>query len=1117
MEPVTILAGRAGQALPFLMEGIGAQYAAGERVLLLVPEQYTLQAERELVERLDLPGFLNLEVLSPSRLRRSIRERGGCDGLAPLDHRGRSMALSQALVQCREQLTYYRRVAAAPSLPDKVSSLLTDMSHAGLDASTLREAADASASPATGAKLRDLSLVWASYDALIAGRFADEAAQQADALRRLPQSGLMDGARLWVYGFDVLPQPLCALLAEAALLARSVTVTMTMDGEGAADGRIFLAQRKSAGRLMALLSERGIPCVQKALPRRDLGKAAALAHLEGSLFARQDRPFEGDCSPIAVHACATPFAEAAYAAQVLRLWHDEGIPWQRMAVALAQPASTALAMTLEAAGIPHYLARKDTVLRHGLCRLVLGALRAASEGFRQEDVLEAARSGFSPLDDREAMLLENYALENGIHRGKWLTPFTRGAAAEAMEPLRQRLIEPMVQLRDGLREARTATESLTAIYALLEQVGAYDRLLAREEALLHRGMAAEAAQNRQVWQLLLGLLDQLHALLGDSRAAMKDVARFVASGLAGAAVSALPPVKDTVLVGEAGHLMTGAVDALLVLGLQDGVLSAGQDSLLSDRERDALSQRMTRPVGISRREQSALRQSDFYRTLTLPRRHLTLTYAEGAQDGAALRPSSLIADVLRLFPGVKATGGVTAGAAGIPLAPIPAMEGLALRLRAMADGRAASMDASWQEALRWLWHSPAYGAMTRQMVAALDARIEPQQLDGPTALRLFGQDSVSISRLEEYAACPYRHFVDYGLKPVERREYAFQPDERGTFFHDALRGYATLASALPDWPNIADEAVDRMMDQVLSPLTSAWQNGPLTDDALGAQLGRSYVKAIRRAARMFTAHARNSRFTTWGAEVAFGQEGGLPPLILRLPGGRQVALRGVIDRIDRYEGDQGLYLRVVDYKSSRHALEPVRMWYGLQLQLLLYLKAASQGVPCATPAGAFYFTVQEPRVDTPEDVKEAAEQAIARELRLKGVVLADSEVVEAMDHPTPGFSMEKVFNKDGSTAAAASAVNLEEMHALLRHAEDTAAALAQEIRQGRVDVAPVQTGQFTACDQCAYAAVCRRDPRLPGGENRVLPDMDKQEFLSRLANSPVSGAEGPQKAPDDAP
>lgn len=1100
MDAICFLTGRAGQVLPEIIRRIGVQHHAHERVLLLVPEQYTLQAERELVEQLNLPGFLDLDVLSPTRLRRRIRESGGQDPLPPLDARGRSMALSQALVNCQDSLRYYRRVAAMPGLPDKVSSLLSDMAGAGMDASGLHELSQTVSSAATSAKLNDLATIWQAYDELLAGRFADETAQQEESRRRLALSGVVTDAHLWVYGFDVLPQPLCELLCVAAPLTRSLTVTMTMDGESAADGRIFLTQRKSVGRLMALLEERQLPCLWERIATPVPGRDAALAYLESKLFARQAAPFTGDASAVSIHLSATPFAEASYAAQTLRQWHAAGIPWSRMAIALSGSASTALAMTLKAANIPHYMARKDTVLRHGLCRMLLAALHAACESFRQEDVLEFARSGYAPITDAEAMLLENYALENGVHRDKWLRAFTRGKTAQEMEPLRQRLTAPLIRLRDGLRSAKTATESLTAIYGIMEDTGAYTKLLEQEQALLSRGMAAEAAQNRQVWQLVLDLLDQLHALLGQRRAPMKDVARFVASGLAGASVSSLPPVRDTVMVGEAGHLMPGALDALLVMGLQDGVLASEMDSLLSDSERESLSAQMKRSIGITMAEQSALRLSDFYRTLSLPRRYLTLTFSGGAQDGTALRPASLIADVRRLLPKAAFSGGIAAAEDDLPLAPLPALEGLSLRLRAMADGRESDMDETWRDALRYLWHSPAYAALTKQMLAALDARIAPKRLSVKDATLLFGQDTVSISRLEEFAGCPYRHFVDYGLKPIERREYAFEADERGTFFHEALREYATLASAMPQWPNVDDAVIDHMMDQILSPLTQAWENGPLTDDAMGRQLGRGYLRTIRRAAKMFTEHSRNSRFTTWGAEVAFGQEGGLPPLVLTLPDGRKIALRGVIDRIDRFEGDHGVYLRVVDYKSSRHALTPVRMWYGLQLQLLLYLKAASQGVPGSTPAGAFYFTVRDPQVDTPEDLKAAAEQAIARELRLKGVVLADSEVVDAMDHDQPGFSIEKVFNQDGTPAARASAVNLEQMHDLLAHAEKTASRLAQEIRSGVLDVSPAEVDGASECVYCAYAAICRRDPHLPGGESRQLPQMEKQEFLECLAN-----------------
>ncbi len=1102
MQPVQILGGRAGQALPHLVQRIGQARQQGRRAVLLVPEQYTLQAERELIDGLNLPGLMDVDVLSPRRLARRVAERGGRSRLAPLDDRGRSMALSQALNLCREELVYYRRVAQSASLPDKLSSLLMDMQRCGMTPEDLQQHADTLPAGATRAKETDLALIWRAYERLIDGRFADETIQHWDMQARLAPSGVLTDAAVFVYGFDVLPQPMCALLAQAATLAHSITVTLTMDAREAYDGRIFLAQRRSAAELIRHLAQQDVPYEMRYLPHRDiLGKEASLIHLEQNLFTRQERPFTGDAGAIGIHAAAQPFAEATFAAQTLQAWHRAGIPWGRMAVALASPEEMdgLLAVTLQAANIPHYLARKDSALRHGLCRMLLGALRAAGNGYAQQDVLDAAKSGFSPLTEEEAMLLENYALENGITRSKWLKPFTRGDRAGDMEPLRQRLMAPIITLHDGLKQARTATASVTAVFHLLEEVQAYDRLLRREEALLRRGMQAQAAQNRQVWQIVMDLLDQLHALLGDSRAPMRDMARFIEAGLTSASISSLPPQPDTVMIGQAGHLMTGTVEALLVMGLQDGVLASGMDSLISEAERAGLADAMHRPIGLTRQEQSALRQADFYRTMALPLKRLMLTYAQGSQDGAALRPASLIADVKALFPGVQATGGVTAdGAEDVPLSPLLALDGLALRLRALADGEATGMDARWQDALRWLWQSRQWHSRMQQVMDALDSRWQQGQLTPGQTRRLFTQDTVSISRLESFAACPYRHFVDYGLKPVQRRPFTFEADERGSFFHAALQGYATLASALPEWPNVEDGEIDRLLDQVLPPLTEEWAGGPLGEDPMGRQLGESYIRDVRRAAWMFTRHARNSRFTTWGAEVTFGMEGGLPPVVLTLRDGRRIALRGKIDRIDRYEGDKGLYLRVVDYKSSQHDLEPVRMWYGLQLQLLLYLKAATQADGGALPAGAFYFTVKDPMVDTPCDVKTQAEKCIAHELRLRGLVLAEAEVIAATDDKEPGYSVPGVFNRDGTLSKNASALELREMNALLAHAQHTAAQLADCIREGNIGAAPAKAGQWSACDYCSYAAVCGLDPKLPGCKKRELPPMTRADLLDRL-------------------
>ena len=1100
MDKVRIIGGRAGRLLPYILPQIDEARKAGTRVILLVPEQYTLQAEREIIAGLNLPGLLDVEVLSPRRLTRRIRESGGHSSLAPLDAAGRSMAIAQALTSVQEELSYYKRVALTPNLPDKVSVLMADMQRAGLTPEVLAAHADGLKPSALKAKESDVARIWTAYLEVIDGRFADETMQQQDVRRRLIPSGVMDGAAVFVYGFDVLPGPMIELLCEGAKVCHALTVTMTMDAADAPDGRIFLTQRGSAAQLMKRLQELEIAVEWKYLNIRDEA-STALEYLEKNLFNRQAKPYDGPAEGIAIHAAATPYAEAAYIAKTLKNWHEAGMPWQRIAVAMADAnaMSGILATTLEAAGVPHYIARKDAVLRHGLVRMLLGALRAATGGYATRDVLHMMKSGFSPLTMEEAHFLENYALENGVDHGRWRKAFTRGGKAEQAEELRLRLITPVETLHDRLKDSKSAAQSVEAVFCLLEDVNAYQTLLRREVELLQRDMGAEAASNRQVWQMIMDLLDQLHALLGERRASMKDIARFVTSGLTGADIASLPPQPDAVMIGEAGHLLTGRIDALVLCGMQDGAMGSAQDSLLTENERRALSEGHERPIGLTRQETAALRQSDFYRTIALPGQQLLITFAQGAQDGTALRPASLVDDVKRLFPDLAVTGGVVAdGSDDLPLSPQLALDGLAPRLRALADGLVEELDPAWTNALRWLWQSPEWHERTAQVIASATAGAPQAKLPLEITRSVFTQDTVSISRLERFASCPYQHYVDYGLKPVKRDAWAFEADDAGDFYHAALQGFAHAALNHPDWPNLPEEEIDALMDEVLAPLIAQWQDGPLSDTPANRLQGEKYVRTVKRAAWLFTRHAKSSRFRTVGEEVEFGTEDGLPPVVLTLKDGRRIALRGKIDRIDRWDGDDGAYLRVIDYKSARKDIDPTRLYYGLQLQLMLYLQAAAQGMK-GNAAGAFYFRVNDPLVEA-EDVKSAAEAAIAKTLQLKGVVLSDVKVVSAMD--AEGDALGKIFNKNGSVASSANAYSKEEMQALLAHTRQTAADLADGIREGDISVSPAETKAWNACQWCEYSAVCGFDPAMPHCTKRVLPSLSRQELSEKMANHP---------------
>lgn len=1097
---VKILTGRAGRLTPLMLREIAQAWQAGKRVLVLVPEQFTLLMEREIMDGLHLPGLMDVEVLSPSRLRRNVFERGGCPPQGVLDGRGRAMALSRALLAQRDQLQYYQGAADTSGLPERLAALLGDMKKAGLTAERLAEHAQSLPPGAARAKESDLSRLWAAYDALLEGRFVDGETAEEEVIRRLPGSGIAAGAAVWVYGFDVLTRPMCHLLAVLGREADSLTVTLTMDTVDAEDGRIFKAQWNSAGLLMNILRGENVPAETVRAARQALPAAPALQYLESRLFATRREPFSQGTEALELRASANPFAEALAVCAWLWREHDRGVAWTGMAVALGDAVTYApvVAMALRASGIPFYMGTKLPARRHGLVRMLLAALRCCGEGWRQEDMLALVKSGFAPLTEEEAFRLENYALENGIRGTKWDRPFTRGDEAEEMEPLRQRVMDPLRELRRGLREARDAQASMTAVFGYLQQVDAYGRLKAREARLLAENLQAEAAQNRQVWRMILETLEQQRALLDGSRAPMEQVSAWLAAGFESAEISSLPPTPDTVTVGEVGHMALESVRSLAVMGMQDSG-NAGQRSLLTEGEREKLSAWHGYDVGLSAGVQQALRQSDFYRTFALARERLLLTHAQSTQDGDALRPGSVYLDVKAMFPQVREQGGVQEQEE--PVAPRTALNGLAPRLRAMAEGAAPeeALPPAWRQAMAWLWDHAPYREVVALSLAHLDARTPAPPLDPHKAWRLFGRDAVSISRLEEFAACPYRHFIHYGLSPVERRNFTFEADDRGDFFHAALSAFTTVASQTDAWPDRMEEAdVDAVMDTVVEPLMAQWTDGPLGEDARTRALGRRYAETVKRAAWLFTRHMRNSRFTTQGTEVAFGEPGGLPPVMLELSDGSRVALRGKIDRIDRYEGDQGVYLRVVDYKSSAQRLEPSRMWYGLQLQLLLYLKAAT-AAGAGEPAGAFYFTVSDPMCDSVQDLKAAAEAAIAKELRLKGVVLADAEVISAMDAEEPGFSVEKVFNADGTVSRNATAVDREEMGALLRHAQKLAAELAGQIRGGRIAAQPAALGEWNACLYCEYKGVCGLDPKVEDTA-RKLPQMDKEEFRALLAN-----------------
>lgn len=1079
MGTAEVICGRAGSLWPTVLQGVTESRKNGKTCILLVPEQYTLQAEKDLITDLKLKGLMDIDVLSPQRLQSRVREYAGETGKRPLNERGRGLAMSRALLEEEPRLQFYGSTARLRGTAGELCVTLSELQEAGITPEMLNEIGEKSGKSGEKAKMTDLARLWETYDRIIAPGFEDENGRQQELLKRLETSNVLAGKNIWVYGFDTIRNQMCDLLVRAAGCAEKMTVLLVSDDASAPDGRMFAAQRKSLQQLTKQMQEAGIGFHCSRISTQDNGRAPELAFLEKHLFADvHDETWTQMTDAISLYGAANPSAEAGEAIRTLLDWHGKGIPWGAMAVTL--PSNGEAADTLRAAlgvsGIPYYTEQKQSAAGHGLCRMLAGALRSVTGNYQQEDVLTFLKSGFTVLQEDEVFLLEYYALSHGINRKKWTLPFTRGDDAEAAEAARQKLIGPLEELKNGLKEAKAATASVEAIVRFLDTEDAYHRLQEREKELLGRNMTAEAAVNRQVWKQIMELLDQLWTLLGEHHTSGKDITMMIAGGLERSEVSGLPPEADCVTVGEAGHMLPGRIDALLCMGMQDNIMNVSENGVLSETERQSLEEHSGRNVGMSTDLKVSLRRSDYYRAFALPSKYLKLSWSLANETGEILLPAPVIDDLRKLFPECR-TGGSAVGSQldEIPYSRTAAMEGLPVRLQELRKGDTDDLPSAWKDALRCLWEDATAREKLMRVLQTVQPDEEPESIDPVRALKLFLTDAVSITRLETYAQCPYKHFMQYGLEPAEQETFEFGHDDRGNFWHEALDRYMKAGG-----PEKEQEEAGILLERILDELTEEWTDGPLKEDAYGEWQGKDTLQQIRGAARMLNLFAANSDFRTVATEQKFGDGGTLPPVILKPEGTGEVVLHGTIDRIDMHDG----WIRIIDNKSNKKSLVPAQMIEGEQLQLMLYLKAALDGMPGAKAAGAMYFPMIDPNVSVPEDIPENALAAKARELKYSGVAVNDPDVLKAMDRGEEMLSIGKVLtakgaiNKKFGWIISPGTLN-GLMDAAVRKAED----LCVNMRAGDIRIAPLGKETELPCRYCPYSPICgnaagrRREPR----------------------------------------
>lgn len=1162
--------GRSGSGKSSLiLERISAKLRedpSGPPIILLAPEQGTFQIEQAIVQAPGIKGSVRVQVLGFRRLALRVMQETGGSALVPISEEGKKMLLYKILRRRKEDLKLYGHGSDQLGLIDRINALYTELKKYNADFTRLEEhvrmlESSSGESPLLKDKLHDLNILYREFDEELSRLYIDAEDHVIKLAEGARDSSYLRGAELWVDGFHAFTPQEYKALGAIMQAASNVTVALTLDrpyddGIPPHELNLFHQTATTYMKLRDLAESVGIEVypatLMKTRPFPRFKSSETLSYLESGYERRtpwkESKPPADLAEALSLHAAANRRAEVeGTAREMVRLAREKGSRWRDMALFVRNIGDYEhiIKPVFEDFGIPYFMDQKASVLHHPLIELIRGALDVALKYWKYEDVFRCVKSEFLlPLDGsltREDMdALENYALASGIQGYRWTDgrPW-KGAPSLSLEageqsgeqagsrqlPLLERcraaVTVPLSAFEKRLKRAKSVRDLCAAVYHLLEETDAARRLDLLAHKALHSGQPQQAMEHRQLWSAVLDLLDQIVEMMGEEQLSPELFAGILETGLKDLKLGLVPPAIDQVLVGSTDRTRTRHVKHAFLLGINEGVMPSNiqEEGLLSDQDRQRLGETgLALAPGLTRR----LLDERFliYGALSAASRTLWLSYPSSDEDGKPLLPSEVIRHVKQIFPGgmLQESYLGDSPAPDDPLdrqlefvaSPVPTLPRLVGQLRAQKSGQ--SISPVWRDVLEWYRERPEWQGKLDRLLGSLDYRNRISGLTPATSRKLYGKRlRTSVSRMEKFASCPFSHFASHGLKLKERQIYRLKAPDIGQLFHAALSQMAlTFKEQGRNWGSLTEEECIREAENTVDKLAPRLQGEILLSTKRYGYISRKLKNIVGRASVILGEQARRGSFEPAGLELDFGPGRPLPPLTFELPNGCVMEIVGRIDRVDMAEGEDGILLRVIDYKSSQTDLNLHEVYYGLSLQMLTYLDVLLSSAEMwlgrrAVPAGTLYFHVHNPMLQSCNGLSaEEARLELLKRFKMKGLLLADRDVISKMDAELEkGYSeiLPVAVKADGGFYSSASVATPEQWETLLGSVRRTIVEIGTRITEGDVQIAPYRLGTETACTHCAYKPVCRFEEGMDGSEYHLLNKPGKERLWELLKAS----------------
>lgn len=1092
------------------------QKNTGDNLVLLVPDLMTYQTEYDIIERLELEGIMNLQILSFKTLANKIMDEiGGLDKEKTIDSLGRSMILTQIFEENRDRLKLYKRSSSHTGFLKQFNRLIQELKQNTISVNDLENAIKGTDNLFFKNKLSDIALVYSIYNERIKDVVFDEQDIHKLVISNIEKSNYIRNSKIWIDGFESFDKQRINLILNLSRYSKDLSLSLNIDISYMDDLESFddwEAFKTIYDTFSSIKSQTEDDIEIISLDKNGIS-SEEIKIIERNVFSIELERYDKSTDNIQIYSSMDQYSEIeATAHKMISLVRDHGYRWKDIKIAVSDLDSYIIDIKkiFNKFDIPYFADTKRDITNNPLSVYILSILDIFIWNFRYDDVFQYLKTGFSLLSDSEINHLENYSLQYGIQGLKWF----KSIDSILIEDIRSKFIAGFKVKTSEFKELSTIAEFTCFLldYLRIQKIDEKMNKYIDKFKIEHK--YEQASEYSQVWNSMMNVFEQILLIGQTSQITALEYRNILEAGLKEIQLGIIPPTIDTVEVGDIESIATSKAKALFILGANEGKLDFNKTKgLILDEELETLLEMDIKIVNCSSFFQFKKKHM-LYKLFTAPKERLYISYSLGASDGKSLQSSLYIDTLKRIFPYIKEETDLWSSDKYKHISNSNATyENLIEVIRRYMDTN--EIDDNWKSVYNWYKDNDAQ--KINMMTNGLNYKNKISIVEEKLMDKVFDRDiTMTVSKLESYAACKFKYFIDNILKIKPRLNQQIEFYDLGNINHNVLEDFINkIIDSDEKIIDLTEECVYSMIDSSIDKVIYSYSKKVT---ALDANSRNSYLKekikrVLRRTGIILINQLKRGEFTPRYTELQIGllenRDGNvqninsIEPLEIKTKN-HSIKLRGKIDRVDTFEDENGdLYLSIIDYKSSSKNIDFTDTYEGIQMQLLVYLNAVLKNGKHLFEkepkvAGIFYYQVDDPII---KDESEDIDNQILKSLKLKGFVLKDKKLIYKMDKDIGTYSdiIPAGIKKDGEFSSHSSVFTEEEFDAILSFIDFKTTDLSQSILDGNFEINPYRKKNGTMpCTYCDYISICQFDKTL-GNAYRQINKLDEESFFDKIS------------------